>query len=155
VLTLLLIVAAQVVARALISGGGSAPPPTRWLSFGGAAAEVLAGALWQAPLFGWVLLVSSLVKRVPLLWSMVPLVVIPLLTHNFGMFPALGDAIASRGVLRYLPSAVDLSGRPYAFGLNIMPTSVLVVTAELWAGLAVAAGFFMAAAQVRRRRSPI
>lgn len=151
-LILALIFAAQLVARTMVSAGGQAPS-AKWLSPGALALEVFVTAVWQAPLYGWMLLVSSWARRAALLWGMVPLVVVPIVADTFGVLPTIGNVISSRGALRHLPRAADPSGRPHPFDMNTVTAGDLLTSAELWVGVVVATALFVAAAQVRRRRS--
>lgn len=116
---------------------------------------LVALALWHAPIYGWLLLVSGWARRVPFLWALAPIVI------------AVFERIAFRTA--YLPTLLChrvIGGFTQAFsvatpcGLICDPLTPLTPlrflgTPGLWIGLVVAAAFFAAAVRLRRSREPI
>ena len=113
-------------------------------------------ALWHAPLYAWLLLVSSWARRMPFLWAVLPPLalgifekiafqtshVCSLLQHR--VIGAMGEAFtASAGD----HGPVIRLGRLDPLGFLSSP--------GLWIGLLAAGAFLAAAARMRRHREPI
>jgi ABC-2 type transport system permease protein len=115
-------------------------------------------ALWQAPLHGWFLLVSSWARRTPFLWAVLPLVILSVLEKSvFGTtaFSAitLGRLTGSYEyafVQRQRPGAIPLIDQ-----LTELTPLRFLSSPGLWVGLIFAAAFLFAASRVRRNREPI
>jgi len=123
-------------------------------------------ALWYAPIFAWLLMVSAWAKRSPFLWAfLAPLAVgiverIAFDTHYFGMlvthrlFGGLeaaftGGSVTARG-------AVKVAGTKFPMiGLEQLDPVKFLSSPGLWFGLVVAALFLAAAILLRRYREPI
>lgn len=110
-------------------------------------------ALWFAPIYGWLLLVSAWARRLPLLWAVLPLFAL-----------AVVEGIASEGarfgsLLKYRVAGAmaEAFAADYgAQGLDWPLTPGRFLTAPgLWLGLAFAALCLAGAARLRRRREPI
>ena len=111
-------------------------------------------ALWYAPIWGWLLLVSAWARRTPFIWAyLAPLALIvrehiacdtnhvgELLTYRLGGY-VQAFSIEPRGANPYHLPGLD----PVRFLSN----------PDLWTGLGVAAAFLAAAVWVRRYREPI
>jgi ABC-2 type transport system permease protein len=112
-------------------------------------------ALWHAPLYGWLLLVSAWARRTPLLWAVLPplaLGVFERIVFGTSHFASLlGYRVAGA-----MTAAFDL--QPKGGGIirlaQLDPLGFLA-TPGLWVGLLFAAAFLAAAARVRRRGEPI
>lgn len=111
-------------------------------------------ALWPAPVYCWLLLVSAWARRATFLWAVLPLVVIAgveRLVFRTWHFAALvggrlmGDAPAAA-------TWPDMS--PTSPMTHITPGHFLV-SPGLWIGLAVASAFLAAAVRLRRSQGPI
>jgi len=111
-------------------------------------------ALWYAPIYGWLLLVSGWARRAAVLWAALPLLAIGFvekIAFNTSYFA---------GALKYRLLGGP-EGVPFASGnMPMDPTMVLspakfLATPGLWTGLALAAVFLGAAASLRRYRGPI
>jgi ABC-2 type transport system permease protein len=112
-------------------------------------------ALWHAPLYGWLLLVSGWARRATLLWAVLPLLAIGVFerivfrTSHFASFMKyrLWGAMRQAFVLEAQSGHVDRLTQlsPFRF----------LTTPGLWIGLLAAAVFLAAAARLRRRREPI
>jgi ABC-2 type transport system permease protein len=111
-------------------------------------------ALWYAPIYGWLLLVSGWARRAAFLWAALPLLAIGIVekiafnTSHFGAM--LGH--------RFLggPDSAG-AGRNGMTMASLTPASPgqFLASPGLWIGLAIAAAFLAAAVRLRRYREPI
>jgi ABC-2 type transport system permease protein len=114
-----------------------------------------AHALWPAPVYCWLLLVSGWSRRAPFLWAALPVVAIggveqiAFRTWHFA-------ALVGGRLIGAAPTVVATS--PDMFPTNpmthIAPGSFLS-SPGLWMGLAIAAAFLVAAVRLRRYQGPI
>jgi ABC-2 type transport system permease protein len=133
--------------------GPEAYPPLLWI-----AQVLLYGlvvlALWYAPLWSWLLLVSAWARRAPFLWAFLPPLALIVLekvafdTNRFGAFLAyrLGG---------YHQAFSAMPGPRGGFNLPQPDPARFLTNPDLWTGLGVAAAFLAAAVWVRRYREPI
>ena len=112
-------------------------------------------ALWHAPLYAWLLLVSAWSKRAVFLWALLPQVVIAVfekvafgtshfreyLQYRFWGWFALSFDFSAPGSVR----------RP----VTVMTPGNFLSTPGLWLGLLLAAAFLALAIRLRRNREPI
>lgn len=113
-------------------------------------------ALWYAPLYGWLLLVSAWARRTPFLWAVLPPVALAGFermafgTSYFGslMKYRVSGAMAEAFVLEP-GNKGDISRLTQLDPLGFLGSPAL------WIGLIAAAGFLVAAARLRRNREPI
>lgn len=108
-------------------------------------------ALWYAPIYGWLLLVSAWARRLPFLWASLPLLaiyVVEKLALGTSHFGALLERRISGGVEAVHSTARGLPTDPMT---QITPGTFLS-SPGLWIGLATAAGFLAAAVRLRRHR---
>jgi ABC-2 type transport system permease protein len=115
-------------------------------------------ALWFAPIYGWLLLVSVWARRTPVLWAALPLFAISVvekLAFNTSHFPSL---------LRYrltgaMAEAFAVTPQRGAVGiidqLSQLDPARFLGSAGLWSGLAAAAVFLVTVVRLRRRGEPI
>jgi ABC-2 type transport system permease protein len=118
---------------------------------------LVAIALWHAPIYGWLLLVSGSARRATFLWAVLPLLAIGILekiafntshfvsmvNHRLTGFAAEAFAFQPHGNSVAIDSLAQLT--PGRF----------LSTPGLWIGLAFAAAFLAAAVRLRRYRGPI
>jgi len=118
-------------------------------------------ALWHAPIYAWLLLVSSWAKRSVLLWAVLPPLVLAaiegitlgksyfasLLAHRLGGSPA--DVFP----FKMIDSKGGIS--PQISSLSELDPLTFLTMPALWGGLAFAAACIAAAVWLRRRREPI
>jgi ABC-2 type transport system permease protein len=113
-------------------------------------------ALWQAPLYSWLLLVSGWARRAVFLWAVSPLVALGIFeklvlhTSNFPdqmMYLFFGGC--SHAFMFHMKD--DIAMLPPA---DLTPGKLLAYPG-LWIGLLIAAGLLAAAARLRRDREPI
>jgi len=110
-------------------------------------------ALWWAPFFGWLLLVSAWARRAPFLWATLPLVAISIVEKI--AFDT--TRVATMLQTRYNASreAVIAPGSLPIDPMTHLTPRVFLSSASLWLGLAVAAALLAAAVRLRRARGPI
>jgi len=110
-------------------------------------------ALWYAPIYGWLLLVSAWARRAPLLWAVLPplaICVVEKIAFNTSHFAAMLG-----GRFRGGAEAVTFPGRfPIDPMMQLTPGRFLS-SPGLWIGLLVFAIFLAAAVRLRRYREPI
>ena len=114
---------------------------------------MLGHGLWYAPIYAWFLLVSAWARRAPLLWAVLPPVVVgavekaafntshfaAIVQHRFVGGPSVG----------WPPTGVSMEAMtPFTLG-------ELLGSPGLWIGFAVATAFLAAAIKLRRDRGPI
>ncbi len=115
-------------------------------------------ALWFAPIYGWLLLVSVWARRTPVLWAALPLFAISVverIAFNTSHFRAL----LGYRVTGAMAEAFGVNPSGGGVGIidqisQLTPVRFLSSTG-LWIGLAFAAAFLAAAVRLRRYREPI
>ena len=125
-------------------------------------------ALWYAPIFGWLLLVSAWAKRSPFLWAVLaPLALgvverIAFDTNYFGMlvthrlFGGLDAAFAGSQPSPVVSHGMVKVGPKFpVLGLEQLDPGKFLSSPGLWFGLIVAALFLAGAIWLRRYREPI
>ena len=112
-------------------------------------------ALWFAPIYAWLLLVSAWAKRAAFLWAFLPWFAVMALERIFG-----GDAITSMvkyrfvGAMQEAFASSSTSTHPVVKLSHLTPGRYLS-SAGLWAGLIFAAVCLVLAVKLRRDREPI
>jgi ABC-2 type transport system permease protein len=112
-------------------------------------------ALWWAPVYGWLFMVSAWARRMTFLWAVAPPIALSVFERLAFGTTYIGDLLGKRvSVPSEAAFAVHGRGSPI---LNLpMPDPVSFFSNPgLWAGLLVGAGFFAAAIWLRRRADPI
>jgi ABC-2 type transport system permease protein len=115
-------------------------------------------ALWFAPIYGWLLLVSIWARRAPVLWAALPpfaISVVERIAFGTSHFASLlryrvGGAMAEAFALTPTPGGVGIIDQ-----LSQLDPARFLTSPGLWIGLACAAAFLVAAARLRRYREPI
>ena len=110
--------------------------------------------LWHAPLYGWLMFVSSWAKKAPFLWAVLPVVTVATLEKI-----AL-NSTHFLGWLQYRLSGPDEFQFP---GAHTPPAHIMMQmnllkflsTPGLWFGLLLTAAFLAAAVRIRRYRGPV
>ena len=113
-------------------------------------------ALWHAPVYGWALLISGIARRATFLWAVLPPLVIGIfekVTFNTSYFASIvGNRLVGAGETAFdfrmhRSISIDL--------LSQLTPGRFLATPGLWIGLLFAAGFLVAAIQLRRYRGPL
>jgi ABC-2 type transport system permease protein len=111
-------------------------------------------ALWYAPIWGWLLLVSAWAKRTPFLWAFLPPLAVIVLERIAFDTNHFGELLAYRlGAFEQAFVATS-----HGAGMHALPQpdpARFLSNPDLWTGLAVAAAFIAVAVWVRRYREPI
>jgi len=110
--------------------------------------------LWYAPIYGWLLLVSSWARRTAFLWAVLPLlaiVVVEKIAFNTSSFAAMLANRISGGMGAGEVTKAGLA----ADQLMQMTPGGFLSSPGLWIGLALATAFLAAAVRLRRVRGPL
>jgi ABC-2 type transport system permease protein len=111
-------------------------------------------ALWHAPLYAWLLLVSGWARRATFLWAVLPFALISVLERMALNTSYFGSMLRYRlAGLFERAFALDAKGR--LDSLTQLTPAKFLSTPGLWVGLLLAAAFLAAAARLRRSRGPI
>ena len=113
-------------------------------------------ALWHAPIYGWLLLVSGWARRATFLWAVLPFIVIQIFERiTFGT-SYFGKLLQHR-LMGFAPHAFGFHGgdHPTIDSLSQLTPGRYLGSAGLWIGLLVAAAFLFAAIRLRRYRGPL
>jgi ABC-2 type transport system permease protein len=153
-----LIVAFIVSIRARSMVGGALWEGGTWLQMQGLWMYVIAtAAIWYLPVAGWCLMVSAWVKRAPMLWSVLPLLVIYLIERFFLGTHYLAEVLGHR-LGGYAQAAFhgswkvnDVTTTAWQF----MDIRGFFGNPATWIGLVVGAAMIVATIQMRMRRTEI
>jgi ABC-2 type transport system permease protein len=110
-------------------------------------------ALWYAPFYGWLLLVSAWARRAAILWAALPLLaigVVEKIAFNTSHFGAMLENRMSGG-----EAAVTTPGRLPMDPMTHLTPGHFLSSPGLWIGLGATAIFLAAAVRLRRYREPI
>lgn len=114
---------------------------------------LVAVALWQAPFWGWLLMVSAWAKRTAFLWAFGPplaLCVVERIAFNTGYLAKLfGERVSGGLEYAFTPHHKN------QIKLEDVDPAKFVANPGLWVGLVVAVVFLGVAIWLRRRREPI
>src|SRR4051812_12304146 len=117
---------------------------------------MVAIALWHAPVYCWLLLVSGWAKRATFLWAVMPFLAIGLFVKiAFGtsaFFTFLGNRLTGWFHKAFL---APVKGAPHLDPLASLTPGNLLTAPELWFGLLFAAICLAATVRMRRYREPI
>ena len=115
-------------------------------------------ALWFAPVYGWLLMISAWARRAVLLWAVVPWLALSTFEAIVAGQSYFAQMIAYR-VTGAMTEAFASRGQPpggeMLDGLSQLSPLRFLGSAGLWTGLVFAALFLMAAVRLRRNREPI
>jgi ABC-2 type transport system permease protein len=154
--TQLLMVVASSIAFGMRGESASAPWSLPW---GAMTTAMLYGlavhALWYAPLYGYLTVVSALARRANFLWAALPFFaafVVEKLTF--------GSSLVGAFVYDRFMGAMPLAFAPDAMKTPIMDLAQLtpmrfLSSPKLWIGLAAALALYAIAVRLRRQRDPI
>jgi len=117
---------------------------------------LVAIALWHAPIYGWLLLVSGWARRATFLWAVLPFVAIQIFEKiTFGT--SYFASILKHRLMGFAPHAFGFhgEGHPTIDSLAQLTPGTYLGSPGLWLGLLVAAAFLFAAVRLRRYRGPL
>jgi ABC-2 type transport system permease protein len=117
---------------------------------------LIAIALWHAPIYGWLLLVSGWARRATFLWAVLPFIAIQIFEKiTFGT-SYFGSMLKHR-LMGFAPHAFGFHGgdHPTIDSLAQLTPGRYLGSAGLWIGLIVAGAFLLAAVRLRRYRGPL
>ena len=110
-------------------------------------------ALWHAPIYGWLLLVSGSVRRTALLWSALPLVAIVGIEKIVFNTTTRSLALLQGLAIGWIERAYQSSAATNLLGA--LAPGRFLSTPSLWIGLAFTAVCLIAAVRLRRSREPV
>ena len=127
---------------------------------------LIVNALWQAPLYAWLMLVSAWARRVPFLWALAPFVILVMLEATVGAAARAAGAGARTSPIADFMGSRLLGGFAEAFSVDGRASEAIdrigqlnpvrtFTSPELWGGLIAAALLLAAAIWLRRRREPL
>jgi ABC-2 type transport system permease protein len=144
---------------------GSLPPVFAWNTYEWFRTEILMllvtvmAVLWYAPLAGYLLLVSAWVRRGPILWATLPLMLGPVLEWVAFGTRQLMDFINYRinGIwwllgVQNTHIIAKHEVHPVGTALEVLNFRSLLTSIDLWLGLAVTVALVYAAIRIRRYR---
>ncbi len=114
-------------------------------------------ALWYAPIYGWLLLVSAWARRTPVLWAALPLLAIAVverLAFNTSYFASLLRYRLTGAMTEAFAVRLQRGGGSLEQLSQLSPMR-FVSSPGLWLGLAFAAACLAAAVRLRRYRDPV
>src|SRR5947207_3634850 len=115
---------------------------------------LVALALWHAPIYGWLLLVSGWARRTTFLWAVLPplaLCIVEKIAFNTSHLTSL---LKDR-LIGFAADAFAFNAHGTIDSLAQLTPGRFLSTPGLWIGLAFAAAFLTAAVRLRRYREPI
>jgi ABC-2 type transport system permease protein len=113
-------------------------------------------ALWFAPIYGWLMLISAWARRAPFLWAVLPPLALAALerimfnTHHF--ISLLGYRVSGAMGGSF---AIKAGGDGSVERIWQLTPGKFLTTPGLWVGLLAASAFLAAAVRLRRSREPI
>jgi ABC-2 type transport system permease protein len=143
----------------LLGSGPSVPTPWSHMAFFQMWLMVLyhlvtVHALWYAPIFGWLLLVSAWARRAVFLWAALPLFAIGVVEKIAFRTSHFATMLAHR-VSGGAEGATFGDGGMSMGQMSGLTPGHFLTSPGLWIGLAFAAACLAAAARLRRNREPI
>jgi ABC-2 type transport system permease protein len=121
---------------------------------------LVTSVLWEAPIYGWLLLVSSWAKRATFLWAVLPWLAIGAVEKI-----VFNTAYFSQMLIRRLTGGFEQgfvvvkappnSHLPVVNRLTELAPLKFVTSPGLWIGLVIAVAFLIAAIRLRRSRGPL
>jgi len=114
-------------------------------------------ALWFAPIYAWLLLVSAWARRAPVLWATLPLLAVSAverIAFNTSTFMYMLQYRVTGAMKEAFTLNANGSGGGH-FEIARLDPARFLSAPGLWAGLIFAAAFLATAVRLRRNREPI
>jgi ABC-2 type transport system permease protein len=114
-------------------------------------------ALWHAPVYGWLLLVSGWARRAAFLWAVLPpvaIMVVEKIAFNSSHVASLLQYRLFGGIMRAFAVIPSSGAHPDPLAAQLTPGRFFA-TPGLWLGLGAAGLFLFAAVRLRRQGRPI
>ena len=113
-------------------------------------------ALWHAPIYAWLLLVSGWARRAAFLWAVLPFLTVAAFERGAFGTSVVGSFLKNR-LIGWFPQsfAFKAPGSDPSNPLTMLTPGTFLSTPGLWIGLIFAAAFLAAAVRLRRNREPI
>jgi len=117
-------------------------------------------ALWYAPIYGWLLLISGWARRMTFLWAVLPVVAVVVLEKIAFNSSHFANLLKYRLIGWFLQAfTLDTHGGPpidpHFLPLTQLTPGKFLSSPGLWVGLVFAAIFLATAVRLRRYREPI
>ena len=117
-------------------------------------------ALWYAPMYSWLLLISGWARRTTFLWAVLPVVAVVVLEKIAFNSSHFANLLKYRLIGWFLQAiTLDTHGGPpidpHFLPLTQLTPGKFLSSPGLWVGLAVAAIFLATAVRLRRNQEPI
>jgi len=121
---------------------------------------LVTSALWEAPIFGWLLLVSSWAKRATFLWAVLPWLAISAIEKlafdtTFFIHMLVGRLTGGFDAGFIVVNYPEGAHVPVVCRLTQFDPLKFLSSPGLWIGLLVAAAFLIGAIRLRRCRGPL
>jgi ABC-2 type transport system permease protein len=149
-LSLISLVALSPLTAAVLLGKGADPNLQFFELVGSMFYGLTAHILWYAPIYAWVMLISAWTRRAPLLWAVMPVVVLSVLERiafNTSYFVSLVQ-------YRVTGAMKEAFEGLHTHDTQLTPLRFLT-SPGLWLGLLFAAACFAVIVKLRRRQEPI
>ena len=117
---------------------------------------LVAIALWHAPIYGWLLMVSAWARKATFLWAVMPAFALSAFERiTFGT--SYVPSFVRYRLMGFAPSAFEFGDRkhPTVESLAQLTPVQYLVTPGLWLGLLFAAAFVFVAMRLRRAQGPL
>jgi ABC-2 type transport system permease protein len=112
-------------------------------------------ALWFAPIYAWLLLLSAWARRAVYLWAVLPVLTLFLIEHLMFRTTVLPDLLRYRLLGGMTEAFTTGSAKAPITRFAQLDPGRFLTSAGLWVGLICAALFLVAAVRLRRKREPI
>jgi ABC-2 type transport system permease protein len=116
---------------------------------------VTAHALWPAPVYCWLLLVSGWARRAAFLWAALPILAITGVEAIAFHTKHFATLVGRRFIGDSDPVTFTAPGHMPTDPMTHIHPGPFLLSPSLWVGLAIAAAFLAAAVRIRRYREPM